>query len=348
MTRQKADGEFHRPDGSLVTGASDVTREVEALLGLTCGQFTQVAMIAQGDFRKLLEASTEDRVKIFRQIFDTELYQILQDRLKEAAGELKRECDALREDVRRDGAAIQCAGDSEYRNAAMQVRQGALPDEELVPLLDRLLEEDGRRHIALDQKKAGMDGELEKLIAQIKQGELRRKNQKGLDAAREKLEQLEPQIEAAAKALEEALTHQDEIPRLGAQAAQLEGKLSQYGHLQKLTGEIAGLEKQIASEEGRLEDGRAALAEELDRLARDKDELQKLNGAALEAERARQERESLERAVQQLRDLKKDISALERLQNSCQKAREDYQEKAGIAQERADDWQRINRAYLDA
>lgn len=348
VTRQKADGEFHRPDGSLVTGASDVTREVEALLGLTCGQFTQVAMIAQGDFRKLLEASTENRVKIFRQIFDTELYQILQDRLKEAAGELKRECDALREDVRRDGAAIQCARDSEYRDAAMQARQGALPDGELVPLLDRLLKEDGRRHIALDQKKAGMDGELEKLIAQIEQGELRRKNQKGLDAAREKLEQLEPQIEAAAKALEEALTHQDEIPRLGAQAAQLEGKLSQYGHLQKLTGEIAGLEKQTALEEGRLKNGRAALAEALDRLARDKDELQKMNGAALEAERARHERESLEHAVQQLRDLKKDISALERLQTSCQKAREDYQEKAGIAQEREDAWQRINRAYLDA
>ncbi len=87
VTRQKADGEFHRPDGSVVTGASDVTREVESLLGLSCGQFTQVAMIAQGDFRKLLEASTEDRVKIFRQIFDTGLYQTLQDRLKEAAGE---------------------------------------------------------------------------------------------------------------------------------------------------------------------------------------------------------------------------------------------------------------------
>ena len=50
VTRQKADGEFHRPDGSVVTGASDVTREVESLLGLNCGQFTQVAMIAQGDF----------------------------------------------------------------------------------------------------------------------------------------------------------------------------------------------------------------------------------------------------------------------------------------------------------
>ena len=272
MTRQKADGEFHRPDGSVVTGASDVTREVESLLGLNCGQFTQVAMIAQGDFRKLLEASTEDRVKIFRQIFDTGLYQTLQDRLKEAAGELKRECDALREDVRRDGAAIQYAGDDERRDAAEQARRGELPSGELIPLLDGLLEEDGRRKAALDRKKAEIDGELEKLIAQIKQGELRKENQKGLDAARKSLEQLGPEIEAAAGTLEEALTHQDELPRLGAQAVQLENMLSQYGQLQELTEQIAKSEKQTALDEGRLEKGRTALAEARDRLAQDRED----------------------------------------------------------------------------
>ena len=348
VTRQKADGEFHRPDGSVVTGASDVTREVESLLGLNCGQFTQVAMIAQGDFRKLLEASTEDRVKIFRQIFDTGLYQTLQDRLKEAAGELKRECDALREDVRRDGAAIQCAGDDERRDAAEQARRGELPSGELIPLLDGLLEEDGRRKAALDRKKAEIDGELEKLIAQIKQGELRKENQKGLDAARKSLEQLGPEIEAAAGTLEEALTHQDELPRLGAQAVQLENMLSQYGQLQELTEQIAKSEKQTALDEGRLEKGRTALAEARDRLAQDRDELKKLDGAALEAERAKHERESLEDTVRRLRALKKDIFALEGLRGSWQEAREDYQEKARIAQEREEVWQNINRAYLDA
>ena len=348
VTRQKADGEFHRPDGSVVTGTSDVTREVESLLGLNCGQFTQVAMIAQGDFRKLLEASTEDRVKIFRQIFDTGLYQTLQDRLKEAAGELKRECDALREDVRRDGAAIQCAGDDEHRDAAEQARRGELPSGELIPLLDGLLEEDGRRKTALDRKKAEIDGELEKLIAQIKQGELRKENRKGLDAARKSLEQLGPEIEAAAGTLEEALTHQDELPRLGAQAVQLEGMLPRYGQLQELTEQIARSEKQTALDEGRLETGRAALAKARDRLAQDRDELQKLDGAALEAERAKHERESLEDTVRRLRALKKDIFALEGLRGSWQEAREDYQEKARIAQEREEVWQNINRAYLDA
>lgn len=348
VTRQKADGEIRRPDGSMVIGASEITREVETLLGLTCSQFTQVAMIAQGDFRRLLEASTEERVKIFRKIFDTGLYQTLQERLKEASAELKRDCDALREEVRRDGAAIQCAGDSEHRTAAEQARQGALPDGELISLLDELLEEDGRHKTTLDQKKAEMDEVLEKLIAQIKQGELQRENRKRLDAAQEECRQLGPQIKAAAEALEKALTHQNEIPRLGAQAAQLENTLSQYSQLQELTGEINALEKQTALKEERLEEGRTALTETLDRLVRDKDQLKKLDGAALEAERAGHERESLERTVRQLQDLKKDISALEQLQASCQKAQEEYRERARIAQEQEDAWQRINRAYLDA
>jgi exonuclease SbcC len=348
VTRQKADGEFHRPDGSVVTGASEVTREVETLLGLTCGQFTQVAMIAQGDFRKLLEASTEERVKIFRKIFDTGLYQTLQERLKEAASELKRDCDALAEAVRRDGAAVQCAGDSEHREAVEQARWGELPNGELIPLLDRLLEEDGLCKAELDRKQKEINNELERLIAQIKQGELRRESQRGLDAARERLQQLGPEIEAAAKTLTAALTHQDEIPQLDAQAARLESKLPQYSQLQELTGQVIGLEEQIASEEDYLKEGRAALAGMLDRLAQDKDQLQKLDGAALEAERAKHERENLEHIVGQFQDLKKDISALERLRASCWKAQEAYREKVRIAQEQEDAWQKINRAYLDA
>lgn len=347
-TSQKADGEFHRPDGSVVTGASDVTREVETLLGLTCAQFTQVAMIAQGDFRKLLEARTDERIKIFRHIFDTGLYQTLQNRLKENASELKRGCDVLTGNVRQDGAAIQCAKDCEHRDTVEQARRGELPNGELIPLVDRLLAEDDVRKDELEEKREAISKELEGLITQIKQGEFRRANQKGLEAAQESLRQLGPQLESAVKALEEALDHQDEIPRLGTEAARLEGRLSQYSQLQDLDGEIAAGEKQIAQKESRLMKGKATLAAAMVQLTRDKDKLHELDGAALEAERAKHKQESLEDTIQQLQNLKKDIAALERLRASCEKAQEDYRKKTEMAQEREEAWQKINRAYLDA
>ncbi len=348
VTRKKADGEFHYPDGTVITGASNVTRKTEELLGLTCSQFVQVAMIAQGDFRKLLEASTEDRVKIFRQIFDTSLYQTLQDRLKDAANELKRNCDTLSADVRRDGEGIQCAGDDARRDAVEQARRGELPNGELLPLMDALLAGDNGRKASLDKKKEGVEQELEQLIVRIKQGELRLENQKRLKAAQERLDQLGPQIEAAAKALEEALSHQDKARQLSDQAAQLKDKLPQYCQLQELTNQLTASEKKVASEERRLEEGRSAHALAMDRLARDKAALQELDGAALEAERAKRDRESLEQAVRQLQELKKGILALGRLRDSCQKAQEDYQEKAQAAQQLEEAWRKINRAYLDA
>ncbi|MCR5174888.1 MAG: SMC family ATPase, partial [Oscillospiraceae bacterium] len=71
------------PDGRIVTARAEVDRTLrEDILGIDREQFTQIAMIAQGEFRKLLSASTDDRKKIFRQIFGTGPFFALQERLK--------------------------------------------------------------------------------------------------------------------------------------------------------------------------------------------------------------------------------------------------------------------------
>lgn len=49
---------------------------------MTKSQFTQIAMIAQGDFLKLLLSTTEERKAIFSRIFCTEPYRMLQEKLK--------------------------------------------------------------------------------------------------------------------------------------------------------------------------------------------------------------------------------------------------------------------------
>ena len=78
VTIQKADAELHYPDGRVITKLREVDSAIREIMGIDRNQFLQIAMIAQGDFLKLLLAPTEDRKKIFRQIFKTELYQKLQ------------------------------------------------------------------------------------------------------------------------------------------------------------------------------------------------------------------------------------------------------------------------------
>ena len=65
-TLQRADAELTLPDGGLVTKAREVNRAIVETIGLDRGQFAQIAMIAQGDFLKLLLADTRSRQEIFR------------------------------------------------------------------------------------------------------------------------------------------------------------------------------------------------------------------------------------------------------------------------------------------
>ena len=83
-TTEKADAVLTYPDGRPpVTRSKDVTATVTALIGLDYDQFCQIAMIAQGQFTRLLNATTEERSKIFRKLFRTQRYQKLQDALQE-------------------------------------------------------------------------------------------------------------------------------------------------------------------------------------------------------------------------------------------------------------------------
>lgn len=77
------------PDGKEFKGKKKETdKKIEEIIGLDVNQFTQIAMIAQGDFLKLLHAESKERKRIFSQIFQTNLYLKMQEELKERAKQL--------------------------------------------------------------------------------------------------------------------------------------------------------------------------------------------------------------------------------------------------------------------
>ena len=78
FTHQSAEATLTLPDGRVVTGSQNVTREVEGIIGLTRDQFAQIGMIAQGEFKRLLLAGTDERRAILRRIFHTERFEALQ------------------------------------------------------------------------------------------------------------------------------------------------------------------------------------------------------------------------------------------------------------------------------
>ncbi|KQL37520.1 AAA family ATPase [Psychrobacillus sp. FJAT-21963] len=74
---------------------SEINKKVEDIIGLTQDQFSQIVMLPQGEFRKLLTSQTENKEAILRKIFKTEPYKMISEKLKEkkllAEAELKKE-----------------------------------------------------------------------------------------------------------------------------------------------------------------------------------------------------------------------------------------------------------------
>ena len=92
FTRKSAEAELIFPDGRVLTKPKEVNDAITDIMGIDREQFMQISMIAQGDFLKLLLASTADRMAIFRQIFKTQLFNNLQEELKQEFRDINEQC----------------------------------------------------------------------------------------------------------------------------------------------------------------------------------------------------------------------------------------------------------------
>ncbi|MEB3101817.1 AAA family ATPase [Ferviditalea candida] len=79
-------------DRFIVTQVDEKLREI---IGLTKEQFSQIVMLPQGEFRKLLTSETENKEEILRRIFKTGLYKIVADRLNEKRRQAQRSSEEL-------------------------------------------------------------------------------------------------------------------------------------------------------------------------------------------------------------------------------------------------------------
>jgi hypothetical protein len=78
----------------VIDGSSKVTDEIRKILGIDRAQFRSIAMIAQGEFRQVLDSSTDERIKLFRKLFDTEPYDRLAKELGNIGKDVKEKYEA--------------------------------------------------------------------------------------------------------------------------------------------------------------------------------------------------------------------------------------------------------------
>lgn len=129
------------PDGTEYP-SKETNAKLQEITGLTKSQFMQVAMIAQGEFMELLRAKSDDKKKIFRKLFNTEMYEQIVNELGNRKRNMEREIAVIRTRCQSETARIKFFGDkAEEKN----------PGDDEISLCEKRLEE---------LKKCVSDGEI--------------------------------------------------------------------------------------------------------------------------------------------------------------------------------------------
>ena len=249
LTAQVATAELLCPDGHSVTKLKDVNQAIRDIIGLNREQFSQIAMISQGDFRKLLQAGTEERQKIFRDIFRTGFYVLLQSRLKDRAAEVGRETSDAARSIRQYVQGIACSEDSVHAPDVTKAKEGQMPMAEFREVLDAIVEEDAQAAEKLKSQLSAVEKELDAVKMQLTKAQGRQDTKKQLEKQQEEVPGLSARLEEAEAAWNAAEGTEPRQDTLKRQLAVWEQQLPEYDNLEQLKTQLEAAKKGLAQAE---------------------------------------------------------------------------------------------------
>lgn len=345
-TREKPDAQLHMPDGRLVTGDKAVTAEVEGLLGLNREQFSQIAMLAQGSFSRLLSGRTEDRGIIFREIFKTKPYQLFQEKLKDRAkGLYGRYADSRKSMEQYAGGVITEGHSEELKLRWKEVPQGSL--EALLEVLDQLIGADEAQQQGKDRAMALVRDEMAALGMELGKMQGDAAVCRDMAAAADVLRENMPVLEQAKVRYEREKERQADRDGLIGTVTRMEENLKTYDRFDSLQENLKVCRKETESLEKRLE--QAALEERQWKERNDSDEkiLESLRQAGEEYQAALTAGERLGEYSGRIGLLAEELAQYGQERKKLEAARERYR-AAGEESRRADDaYREMYQRFLD-
>ena len=348
MTTEKADATLTYPDDRPpVTKAKDVTAAVQEIIGLDYNQFSQIVLIAQGQFTKLLNASTEERSRIFRKLFRTQRYAQLQERLQAEASALNQQRTAQNAKLDSLLGGLQFSPEDPDAEALRALCAQTVPETALA-LLDALtarqaasLEEAGT---ALQATEAQLDTVQQQLGAAAQAQRLAQQ----LAARQAELAAAKPALDAARAEADRHAGDAAQLDALTAQVTQAQSALAAYDALDALCRQQTEAQDaarlaaaQAHKRRTQLDSLNAALAAAETELAALADADTRLLALQNRSAQLTQRGEALAKLEQRLADC-------QRQAKTAHKAQESYRAAAAAQDEARTRQNTLERAFLDA
>lgn len=300
-TTQVADAEFCEQGEVPVTKPRAVNKAVADLLGIDRNQFSQIVMIAQGDFRRLLSAGTAERGEILGKIFGTEPYRRFQKDLEARSAGLAV---AAKDAQKRIDEYARMA---ELGEGAEPLPASDVDGATLRGRLDEAMRADERLSDEECERERKVSGRCDELAAEVERARNAREVRRRLEEARRAVPELRAGLERAHEALAAEEGRREERDVASARAKAVRDALPDYERLMRAQEADRLASRGHADAEEELARARTALERAAAGLAEAQHRAEGLADAPVRCERARAEvgtaKERLDAGLEHVRAL---------------------------------------------
>ena len=348
MTTEKADATLTYPDDRPpVTKAKDVTAAVQEIIGLDYNQFSQIVLIAQGQFTKLLNASTEERSRIFRKLFRTQRYAQLQERLQAEAAALNQQRTAQNAKLDSLLGGLQFAPDDPDAEALRALCAQTVPETALT-LLDTLT---ARQAAALEEAGTALqttEAQLDKVQQQLGAAAQAQRLAQQLAARQAELAAARPALDAARAEADRHAGDAAQLDALTAQVTQAQSALAAYDALDALCRQQTEARDAARLAAAQAHKRRTQLDSLNAALAAAETELSALADADTRLLALQTRSAQLAQRGEALAKLEQRLAECQRQAKRAHKAQESYRVAAAAQDEARTRQNTLERAFLDA
>lgn len=320
FTKQSANAELVMPDGSVITKIKDVSAKVEEIIGINKNQFSQIAMIAQGDFRKLLNCETNERSKIFRKIFKTEPYHNIEIKLSSLFNELKRNREKEKSGIEQYINQLNCNENDTLSLELERAKSGDVLIEDVIKLAGEIINKDTLEYTKTQKNIESINEEIEKINSNIKLYENQEATKKAYAKASAKLEDLKTKRNECEKAYKSAEAQRERLDDLTRKINLINSKMPKYDELKSLENSINKRTQSFEKSNNSLK----LKQQEITSLEKEIDEkskaLEEVKGADLLVQKLTVQKEEINKKAEALKELKTEIDRCKTEQKNLKNA----------------------------
>ena len=320
FTKQSANAELVMPDGSVITKIKEVSAKVEEIIGINKNQFSQIAMIAQGDFRKLLNCETNERSKIFRKIFKTEPYHNIEIKLSSLFNELKRNREKEKSGIEQYINQLKCNENDTLSLELERAKSGDVLIEDVIKLAGEIINKDTLEYTKTQKNIESINEEIEKINSNIKLYEKQEATKKAYAKASAQLEELKTKRNDCEKAYKSAEAQRERLDDLTRKINLINSKMPKYDELKSLEDSINERAQSFEKSNNLLK----LKQQEITLLEKEFDEkskaLEEVKGADLLVQKLNVQKEEIKKKAEALKELKIEIDRCKTEQKNLKNA----------------------------